>query len=279
MKQFWRKKVSAAAFSDLPEHSDLSPLSVHALTVAYHHKPVLWDIEFDAPPASLMAIVGPNGSGKTTLLRTCLGLIPSASGSVAFWGDSLDQMRQRIAYVPQKEAVDWDFPVSVREVVEMGCYGKVGWCRRLRKEHKDLALECLKKVHMEHFEDRQIRQLSGGQQQRVFLARALAQEGDLYLMDEPFAGVDIATEKAIVEVLGELKEQGKTVIAVHHDLSTVSEYFDHVLLMNTRVIACGSVDDVFTDDNIRSTYGGRLTLLDEIAQRIQMEAVSSRKSS
>lgn len=277
MKEFWRREASHQDFSELPEHSDDSPLSVHALTVAYHHKPVLWDIEFDVPPSSLVAIVGPNGSGKTTLLRACLDLLGIASGSVAFWGKSLDESRQRIAYVPQKELVDWDFPVSAAEVVEMGCYGKVGWCRRLSKEHKARARECLAMVGMESFHDRQIRQLSGGQQQRVFLARALAQDGELYLMDEPFAGVDIATEKAIIDVLHDIKSEGKTVVAVHHDLSTVAEYFDYVLLMNTRVIAFGPVQDIFTEENIKSTYGGRLTLLDEIAQRIQLESISTKK--
>lgn len=273
MKSFWRKHPSKISFEDLPEHSAANPLSVHALTVAYHHKPVLWDIEMDAPAGKLIAIVGPNGSGKTTLLRACLGLVPVAAGSVAFWGEPLEQQRQRISYVPQKETVDWDFPISAKEVVEMGCYGKVGWCRRLSPAHKALALECLSKVGMETYKDRQIRQLSGGQQQRVFLARALAQQGELYLMDEPFAGVDAATEKAVIDVLTALKDEGKTVIAVHHDLSTVKEYFDYVLLMNTRVIAFGDVETVFTDENIKSTYGGRLTLLDEIAHKIQIENV------
>jgi manganese/zinc/iron transport system ATP- binding protein len=241
---------------------------VHALTVAYNHKPVLRDIEFDVPPGVLLAIVGPNGSGKTSLLKACLGLVPTASGAVEFWGKHLNAQRNRIAYVPQRESVDWDFPVSALDVVTMGRYRKIGWCKPITASHKAVARDCLAKVGMEQFADRQIRQLSGGQQQRVFLARALAQDAELYIMDEPFAGVDIATEKAIIAILKDLKNSGKTVIAVHHDLETVKEYFDWVLLMNTRKIAFGAVDEVFKPEAIRKTYGGRLTLLDEVAQAL-----------
>ncbi len=251
-----------------PEHSSDSPLSIHAVTVAYHRKPVLWDVDYDAPSNQLIAIVGPNGAGKSTLIKACLGLVPRASGEVEFWGGSYRQARSRIGYVPQRESVDWDFPVSALDVVCMGRYRKIGWCKPVTRSHKEAGLECLDRVGMRAYAHRQISMLSGGQQQRVFLARALAQEADLYFMDEPFAGVDAATERAIVEVLRELKGQGKTVIAVHHDLQTVAEYFDRVILLNMRVVAAGAVEDVFTRENLHKTYGGRLTLLSEAAEAI-----------
>ncbi len=249
----------------LPEHSADNPLSVHALTVAYQRKPVLWSIDFDAPPASLTAIVGPNGAGKSTLIKACLGLLPKATGIVEFWGRPLRKVRDRIAYVPQRESVDWDFPVSALDVVAMGRYRKIGWCLPVSKSHKQAARDALAQVGMADLADRQIAQLSGGQQQRVFLARALTQHADLYFMDEPFAGVDAATERTIVDLLKNLRDQGKTVVCVHHDLTTVRTYFDRCLLINTRVIAQGPVADTFTDENIRRTYAGKLTLLSEAA--------------
>ncbi|MCL4146357.1 UNVERIFIED_CONTAM: hypothetical protein GTU68_014146 [Idotea baltica] len=242
------------------------------MTVAYQARPVLWDVDFDAPQESLLAIVGPNGAGKSTLIKACLGILPRASGTVEFWGESYEKARDKVAYVPQRSSVDWDFPISALEVVTMGRYSKIGWCLPVSRSHKKHALQCLEKVSMSEFANRQISQLSGGQQQRVFLARALAQEAELYFMDEPFAGVDAATEKAIVNVLKELKEQGATVICVHHDLPTVVDYFDHVMLLNMRVVACGKTEDVFTEENLRKTYGGRLTLLDEIAKVIERSA-------
>jgi manganese/zinc/iron transport system ATP- binding protein len=259
-----------------PEHSAQSPLSVHAVTVAYHRKPVLWDVEYDAPPNQLIAIVGPNGAGKSTLIKACLGLVPMASGQVAFWGGSYRAARARIGYVPQRESVDWDFPVSALDVVCMGRYRRIGWCRPVTRAHKRAALECLDRVGLRELAGRQISQLSGGQQQRVFLARALAQEADLYFMDEPFAGVDAATERAIVEVLRELKGAGKTVLVVHHDLQTVPEYFDHAILLNMRVVAAGPVARVFTRENLHKTYGGRLTLLSEAAEAIARAASGER---
>lgn len=251
-----------------PEHSPQSPLSVHSMTVAYREKPVLWDIEYEAPPKSLIAIVGPNGAGKSTFLKACLELIPKASGEVQFWGKGYREARENIGYIPQRESVDWDFPVTALEVVAMGRYAKIGWCKPVTKKHRDASLNCLKLVAMEDFANRQINHLSGGQQQRVFLARGLAQEAELYFMDEPFAGVDAATETAIVEVLKDLKAKGCTVVCVHHDLQTVPQYFDHVLLLNTRVIAHGPVTEVFTAENLQKTYGGRLTLLDEVTEAL-----------
>lgn len=257
-----------SALAQRPEHSEESPLSVHAMTVAYDRKPVLWDIDYDAPNEALVAIVGPNGAGKSTMIKACLGLIPKASGTVEFWGQTHKQTRSRIGYVPQRESVDWDFPVSALDVVCMGRYRKIGWCRPVSRAHKRAALECLDRVGMADFAKRQISQLSGGQQQRVFLARALAQESELYFMDEPFAGVDAATERAIIGVLRDLRSEGKTVIVVHHDLQTVPEYFDHALLLNMRVVAAGPVEHVFTQENLHKTYGGRLTLLSEAAEAI-----------
>ncbi|MEM9083917.1 MAG: ABC transporter ATP-binding protein, partial [Planctomycetota bacterium] len=236
---------------------------MHAVTVAYHRKPVLWDVDYDAPAGRLVSIVGPNGAGKSTLIKACLGLVPMASGQVEFWGHPYKQMRGRIGYVPQRESVDWDFPVSALDVVCMGRYRRIGWCRPVGRKDKEAARACLDHVGMADMSDRQISQLSGGQQQRVFLARALAQEADLYFMDEPFAGVDAATERTIVDVLRELRERGKTVVVVHHDLQTVSEYFDEVILLNMRVVASGPVEEVFTSENLHKTYGGRLTLLAE----------------
>lgn len=265
---WFSRRNSESSLADRPEHSDSSPISVHAMTVAYQQKPVLWDVDYDAPARSLIAIVGPNGAGKSTLIKACLGIVPRASGTVEFWGRPYKEVYQRIGYVPQRGSVDWDFPVSAQEVVAMGRYGKIGWCRGVRKSDIAKSRACLEQVGMLDFADRQINQLSGGQQQRVFLARALAQEADLYVMDEPFAGVDAATEKAIIQILKNLKESGKTVVCVHHDLVSVPEYFDHVLLLNTRVIAAGPVDQTFTPENLKKTYGGRLTLLDEVSQAI-----------
>jgi manganese/zinc/iron transport system ATP- binding protein len=255
-----------------PEHSSASPLSIHAMTVAYQRKPVLWDVEYDAPPSGLIAIIGPNGAGKSTLIKACLGLVPRAAGQVAFWGVSYRRARHRIGYMPQRESVDWDFPVSALDVVCMGRYRKIGWCLPVTRAHKAAAMACLERVGLADLAHRQISQLSGGQQQRVFLARALAQEADLYFMDEPFAGVDAATERAIIGVLHDLRAAGKAVVLVHHDLQTVPEYFDHAILLNMRVVAAGPVKQVFTRENLHKTYGGRLTLLDQATHAIARAA-------
>ncbi|MFG0292290.1 MAG: metal ABC transporter ATP-binding protein [Phycisphaerales bacterium JB050] len=242
------------------------------MTVAYQRKPVLWDVDYDAPANRLIAIVGPNGAGKSTLIKACLGLVPRAAGQVEFWGEEYRRVRSRVGYVPQRESVDWDFPVSALEVVCMGRYRRIGWLRPVTKSHKRAAMECLDRVGMSEYAKRQISQLSGGQQQRVFLARALAQEAELYFMDEPFAGVDAATERAIVEVLRELKTQGKTVVVVHHDLQTVADYFDEMILLNMRIVAAGPVEEVFTTENLHRTYGGKLTLLSEAAEAVARAA-------
>jgi len=248
------------------EHPVDAPLSVHDLTVAYHRKPVLWDVDFDAPEGKLIGIVGPNGAGKSTLIKACIDLIPKASGKVTIYGQPYREQRRLVGYVPQRETVDWDFPVSALDVVAMGRYGKIGWCLPVTRKHKRAALESLDRVGLADYADRQISQLSGGQQQRVFLARALAQEARLYFMDEPFAAVDAATEQAIVRILRDLRDAGRTALVVHHDLQTVPEYFDWVILLNMRVVAAGPVEDVFTQDNLQKTYGGKLTLLDQAAE-------------
>ena len=232
-------------------------VEVTDLTVAYGEKPVLWDVDLEVPKGVLMAIVGPNGAGKTTLIRAILGMLKPAAGRALVFGKPYEDQRRLVAYVPQRGSVDWDFPTSVLDVVLMGRYGHLGWVRRPGHADKVAAREALEHVGMAEFEGRQISQLSGGQQQRVFLARALVQHADLYFMDEPFQGVDATTELAIVQLLQELRSRGQTVIAVHHDLQTVPEYFDQVTLLNVRRIASGPVDEVFTEENLRLTYGGR----------------------
>jgi manganese/zinc/iron transport system ATP- binding protein len=250
------------------EHPSTSPLSMHDMTVAYHRKPVLWDVDYDAPEGKLVGIVGPNGAGKSTLIKAALDLVPAASGRVLIYGKPYKKQRHLVGYVPQRESVDWDFPVSALDVVTMGRYGKIGWCLPVTRSHRQAALEAMERVGMADYAKRQISQLSGGQQQRVFLARALVQDAQLYFMDEPFAGVDAATEKAIVNILHELRNNGKTALVVHHDLQTVPDYFDHVILLNMRIVAAGPTDEVFTKENLHKTYGGRLTLLDEAADAL-----------
>ncbi len=237
-------------------------LEITGLSAAYQRKPVLSNATFGVEEGQLVGIVGPNGAGKSTLIKAALGLIPSLSGEVRVYGKPYKQQRRLIGYVPQRESVDWDFPTHALDVVMMGTYGRLGWFRRPGFKEKQFAMECLAKVGMADYAERQISQLSGGQQQRVFLARALAQDAQLYFMDEPFVGVDAATEKAIIELLQELKRQGKTVIVVHHDLSTVEEYFDSLLLLNIEVQAFGRTEEVFTRDNLQQTYGGKLAFLE-----------------
>lgn len=241
----------------------LYAVEVEDLTVAYDIKPVLWDIDLKIPKGKLMAVVGPNGAGKSTLIKAMLGLLKPVSGSVRFLheGSDVPVLKSRIGYVPQSGSVDWDFPATVRDVVLMGCYGKLGWIRRPRKADIELTNQMLAKVGMKEYASRQISQLSGGQQQRVFLARALVQEAEIYFMDEPFKGVDAQTERAIVSLLKELKEQGKTVVVVHHDLQTVPDYFDWVTLINLQVISSGPVDEVFHEENLKKTYHNSGTLL------------------
>lgn len=252
-------------------------VEVHDLTVSYHRKPVLWGVDLTLPQGALVGVMGPNGAGKSTFIKAIMGLLPLQSGFIKLFDQELNAVRARISYVPQRESVDWDFPVSVFDVVLMGRYGKIGLFNRIRQSDKDIAVECLRKVGMEGFQQRQISQLSGGQQQRVFLARALAQKADLYFMDEPFAGVDAATENAIVELLREMKQQGKTVIVVHHDLQTAKEYFDWIVFLNMRLVASGKTADVFTPELLHETYGGKLSVLTELAALLRKNEYPSRE--
>ena len=252
-------------------------LEIHDLTVSYDKKPVLWDVDLSLPQGKLIGIVGPNGAGKSTLIKSVMGLVPNSSGYIRLFDQNLDDIRDRISYVPQRESVDWDFPASVLDVVLMGRYGKLGLFKRPRKADKEVALDSLRKVGMEAYAQRQISQLSGGQQQRVFLARALAQQADLYFMDEPFAGVDAATEKTIITLLREMTQRGNTVVVVHHDLQSVSEYFDWIILLNMRLVAYGPTEEVFNQELLQETYGGKLTLLSEVGNLMKRQRFPNRE--
>ncbi len=237
-------------------------LDVHDVTVAYHRKPVLWNIDVTLNEPMLVGIMGPNGAGKSTLIKAILGLVPRASGEVRIFGQPLRAVQKRVGYVPQRESVDWDFPISVLDLVLMGTYGQLGWFRRPGAKERQWAMKCLEQVGLADLAPRQIGQLSGGQQQRAFLARALAQRADIYFMDEPMAGVDAATEDAVFSLLRRLRDEGRMVIVVHHDLRTAPLYFDYLLLLNTRLVVAGPTEEVFQKENLRRTYGGRLAALE-----------------
>ena len=244
------------------------PLEIHDLTVAYHHRPVLYGIDLKLQAGQLVGLIGPNGAGKSTLIKAIMGLLPVTGGWVKIFGSPFRQNCQRVGYVPQRESVDWDFPVQVMDVVLMGRYGRLRLGQRPTKADHEIARSCLEKVKMLPFANRQIGNLSGGQQQRVFLARALAQESDLYLMDEPFVGVDAATEAAIIELLRELKNRGKTLLVVHHDLASARGYFDELILLNMRLVAHGPTEKVFQAELLQTTYGGKLTILSDVAHTL-----------
>ncbi len=253
-------------------------LEVHDLTVSYGNKPVLWDIDFSLPAGVLAGIIGPNGAGKSTLIKTIMGLIEPSSGYSNMFGQELDKVRKRVSYVPQRESVDWDFPASVFDVVLMGRYAKAGLFRTISKADREVAEECIRKVGLEAFSTRQISQLSGGQQQRVFIARALAQDADLYFMDEPFAGVDMATEADIIKILKEMREKGKTVVVVHHDLQSAIDYFDWMVMLNMRLVASGPTDQVFNQESLQETYGSRLNVLTRISELVEKRSFPIRES-
>lgn len=246
-------------------------LELHNLTVSYDGKPALWNADVSIPEKKLIGILGPNGSGKSSMLKAIMGLVEPSSGYVKIFDQPLEKVRNRIAYVPQRGSVDWDFPINVYETVLMGRYQAGNLFKRLTQKDKNIARESIAKVQLEPFTKRQISQLSGGQQQRVFIARALAQQADMYLLDEPFAGVDAATESAIMNLLREMMNEGKTIIVVHHDLQTVTKYFDWLVLLNTRVIAAGPVAEVFQPSLLQDAYGGRLNILSQVAELIQKE--------
>ncbi len=245
-----------------PLHEPNLALHVEDLTVVYEGKPVLWDIDLNVPPGVMAAIIGPNGAGKSTLLKSVLGLVQPTAGHVCIHGRSPRTQKRRIGYVPQRSSVDWDFPTTVLDVVTMGRYGHLGWLRWPGRDERERALAALEKVQLTHLADRQISQLSGGQQQRVFLARALVQEADVYFLDEPMAGVDATTERVVVNLLKELRDAGKTLIVVHHDLQTVRDYFDWLAILNVRVVAQGRVQDVYTGEHLKRAYGGRIALIE-----------------
>lgn len=246
---------------EISDHVAASPFAVQGLTVSYDHRPVVYSVDFVVPPGSMMAIVGPNGAGKSSLLKAALGITPKVTGDVRVFGQPLEKMTRQIAYVPQRNSVDWDFPATAIDVVTMGLFRDLHWWQITRARHTEQAMQSLARVGMEDFADRQIGELSGGQQQRVFLARALVQQAGLTILDEPFAGVDAATERAIVEVFKQLRSEGRTLLCVHHDLATVRDYFDQVLLLNVRRVAAGPVERAFTAENLQATYGGRLNQL------------------
>ena len=259
-----RMGCRAVTFWKTPDptlHEPHIALHIEDLTVTYRDAPVLWDIDLDVPPGVMCAVVGPNGAGKSTLLKTALGLVRPVAGHVRFYGLPYAQARSRVGYVPQRATVDWDFPASVLDVVLMGLYGQLGLWRRPGKAERDLAMAALEQVGMADFARRQIADLSGGQQQRVFIARALVQEPDLYILDEPMAGVDAKTEAAIIALLHGLRDAGRTVIVVHHDLQTVERYFDWLVLLNRKIIAQGPLIQTYTPDNLRRAYGGAVALL------------------
>lgn len=241
-------------------------ISVRDITVSFERKPVIWDLNFDIEKGSLVGLVGPNGAGKSTLFLAMLGLIPTTSGQVFYFGKQLSEIKSKVAYMPQRESIDWDFPISVEEVVLSGLYNTIGIGRRVRNEHRLKALEALDRIGISHLAKRQISQLSGGQQQRTFLARAIVQNADIYLMDEPFSAVDAATEKTIISILNEFKSEGKTSIVIHHDLHTVADYFTHVALLNMRLVGFGKTSEILSKENLQKTYGGKLTLLDEVLE-------------
>ena len=245
------------------------PIEIHDLTVSYDQKPVLWNIDIEIPEGALVGIIGPNGAGKSTLLKSVMGLLDPSSGWVKIYGDPIERQRATVGYIPQREEVDWDFPITVRDLVLMGRYGHLGLLRRPAAADREIVNNALEEVGMTAFADRQIANLSGGQQQRIFLARALAQESRVYLMDEPFAGVDATTEKAIVKLLEQMRSEKRTLLVVHHDLQTASEYFDHLLLLNRRLVAFGPTGEVFNEELLRKTYGGHLTVLSRAGEAIR----------
>ncbi len=257
--------------SSTPHEPNLA-VHVEDLTVSYHSKPVLWDIDLDVPPGVLAAIVGPNGAGKSTLIKSILGMVKKSAGHIYIHGKPYAEQRSRVGYVPQRSSVDWDFPTTALDVVTMGLYGQLGWFKRPGHKERKQTMKALELVGMQDFANRQISQLSGGQQQRVFLARALVQDAEVYFLDEPMAGVDATTERAIVNILRELRNEGKTVIVVHHDLQTVTTYFDWMLILNVRTIAQGHVKEVYTAENLRAAYGGQIALLQSDAFVTQPEA-------
>jgi manganese/zinc/iron transport system ATP- binding protein len=247
----------------------MNVITVKNLTISYHKKPAIKGISLNLEPGRVIGIIGPNGAGKSTLLKGILGLLPFDTGEVKIFGKDINESRKQISYIPQREQFDWDFPINVEDVVMMGRYAHLPVIGFPKQKDRDIVQSVLKKVEMDKYSARQIRNLSGGQQQRIFLARALAQESTIYFLDEPFVGVDAKTEKAIFNLMRELKDQGKTILVVHHDLGKVVEYFDKTIMINQTLVAYGDTKDVFTADIINKTYGGRLTILQKTEELIR----------
>ncbi|MCS7020242.1 MAG: metal ABC transporter ATP-binding protein [Gemmataceae bacterium] len=252
-------ETAAGVDAPQPAHAsspqDRHAIDIHDLTVSYGGQPVLWDIDLAIPAGVLGAVIGPNGAGKTTLIKAILGLVRPLTGEIRVLGAPYSPRRRCVAYVPQRSSVDWDFPATALDVVLMGSYGRLGWLRWPGRAERQAALEALERVGLRELAQRQIGQLSGGQQQRVFLARALMQQAPLLLLDEPFQGVDAVTEQTIVAVLRQLRDQGHTLLVVHHDLQTAAQYFDWIVLLNVRLIAAGPTASTFTLENLQRTYG------------------------
>ncbi len=246
-------------------------LDIHQLTVNYEKTSALWDINVSISSGSLVGIIGPNGAGKSTLLKALLGLIKPLSGSVLFYGTSFAKVKEQIAYVPQKGSIDWDFPITVFDVVLMGRYRKLKGLKWYRKADKEAALKILERLEMGALAERQISALSGGQQQRLFIARALLQEANILLLDEPFAAVDKATEEVIIQILKDLRDEGKTILVVHHDLKMAHEYFDKALLLNTSLVAYGKTEEVLSADNLARAYGKKGELFSEATRLSEAE--------
>jgi len=254
----------------MPDPGAASPaVEFHDVTVAYGRRPVLWNIDLAIGAPGLFGILGPNGAGKSTLLKAALGLVPLASGTVTLFGRPLAEVRGRVGYVPQRETVDWDFPVNVMDVVLMGTYARLGWLRRPGAAERDRAQAALDRVGLADMAGRQIGRLSGGQQQRVFLARALAQDADLYFLDEPMAGVDVRSQEQIFQVLDDLRRAGRLVVVVHHDLRSAADWFDGAALVDMRLVAAGPTAAVLTPDNLRRTYAGHIDVLDELGRAVE----------
>lgn len=241
----------------------MEALSVQQLQVAYDKKIVLKNINVNVPEGHLTAIIGPNGAGKSTFLKAVLNQLQNKQGAVQILGKPYKPKDGVVGYVPQRNAVDWDFPTTAFDVVLMGRYGHGGLFKWINKKDRQKAMDALVSVNMQDFADRSIGELSGGQQQRVFLARALAQEAQVYFLDEPFAGVDVATEKMIIEILKRLRNEGKSIFVVHHDLQTVEDYFDYTVLLNETILAAGPLKTTFTAENLQKTYGGSLVLFNK----------------
>ncbi len=245
----------------------MNPFAAHNLSVSYRDETVLWDVSFEVQQGTMVGIIGPNGAGKSTLLKASLDLVHPLSGAATFFGKPFAKVREKVAYVPQRRDVDWTFPVSVFDVAVMGRHNKRGFLKWVRKADKEATLHALEHMGLSHLAQRQIAQLSGGQQQRLFLTRALLQEAEVYILDEPFAGVDIASEKAIVDTLHALRDQGKTVVVVHHDLESAAHYFDQVLLLNVSLLASGHPSDVLSQENLAKAYGADVSLFEAASRR------------